>query len=107
MTKRIYVGNLSYDTTDAKLADLFGAIGTVQSVSLITENGTGRSKGFAFVEMPDDAQAQEAINQLNDREVDGRNIRVAEARPRTEDSGRMGAPRRDNRNFRSNRRPRW
>ncbi len=105
MTKRIYVGNLSYETTDAKLSELFGAVGTVQSVTLITEPGTGRSKGFAFVEMADDAQAVEAINKLNEQEVDGRKLKVAEARPKPEGSGRMGGgPRRDDRN---DRRPRW
>lgn len=107
MTKRIYVGNLSYETTDAKLSELFGAIGPVQSVTLITEPGTGRSKGFAFVEMADDAQATEAINQLNEKELDGRNIKVAEARPKPEGSGRTGGPRRDDRNDRGGRRPRW
>ena len=108
MTKRIYVGNLSYETTEAKLSELFGAVGTVQAVNLITEPGTGRSKGFAFVEMADDAQAVEAISQLNEKELDGRNIKVAEARPKPEGSGRMGGgPRRDDRNDRGGRRPRW
>jgi RNA recognition motif-containing protein len=107
VTKRIYVGNLSYETTDAKLSELFGAVGPVQSVTLITEPGTGRSKGFAFVEMADDAQATEAINQLNEKELDGRNIKVAEARPKPEGSGRMGGPRRDGRDFSGGRRPRW
>ena len=108
MTKRIYVGNLSYETTDAKLSELFGTVGQVQAVTLITEPGTGRSKGFAFVEMADDAQAVEAINQLNEKELDGRNIKVAEARPKPEGSGRMGGgPRRDDRNDRGARRPRW
>jgi cold-inducible RNA-binding protein len=107
VTKRIYVGNLSYQTTDAALSELFGAVGTVESVTLITEPGTGRSKGFAFVEMADDAQATEAINQLNEKELDGRNIKVAEARPRAEGSGRMGGPRRGGRDFGGGRRPRW
>ena len=107
MTKRIYVGNLSYETTDAKLSELFGAVGQVQAVNLIMEPGTGRSKGFAFVEMTDDTLAQEAINQLNEREVDGRNIKVAEARPKSENGGGMGRPRRDDRGSRDGRRPRW
>ena len=110
MTKRIYVGNLSYETTDAKLSELFATAGTVASVTLITEPGTGRSKGFAFVEMADDAQAVAAISALNEKELDGRNIKVAEARPKTEGSGRMGGGggggggRRD---FSGGRRPRY
>ena len=108
MGKRIYVGNLSYETTDAKLSELFGAVGQVASVTLITEPGTGRSKGFAFVEMADDALAAEAITQMNEKALDGRNIKVAEARPKTEGSGRMGGGRRDDRrDFSGGRRPRW
>ena len=103
MTKRIYVGNLSYETTDARLSELFGAVGTVNSVTLITEPGTGRSKGFAFVEMADDAQATLAISQLNEKELDGRNIKVAEARPKAEGAGRDGG----RRDFSGGRRPRW
>ena len=107
MSKRIYVGNLSYETTDAKLNELFGTVGQVASVTMITEPGTGRSKGFAFVEMADDAQADAAITQLNEQEVDGRKLKVAEARPRPEGSGRMGGPRRDRRDDRGGRRPAW
>ena len=108
MSKRIYVGNLSYSTTEAKLNELFSAIGPVTSVTLIADNATGRSKGFAFVEMADDAQAAEAITQLNEKALDGRNIKVAEARPKTEGSGRMGGGRRDDRrDFSGGRRPRW
>jgi cold-inducible RNA-binding protein len=90
VAKKLYVGNLSYDTTETTLTELFAEVGAVQSVSLITDRMSGRSKGFAFVEMADDAQAQEAINQLNDREVDGRTIKVAEARPRRDDRGGGG-----------------
>jgi cold-inducible RNA-binding protein len=107
MTKKLYVGNLSYDTTEATLSDLFATVGQVQSVSLITDRVTGRSKGFAFVEMADDTAAQEAINQLNDREVDGRAIKVAEARPRESDGGGAGRPRRDDRGAGGGRRPRY
>jgi RNA recognition motif-containing protein len=82
MNKRLYVGNLSYSTTEAALSDLFGAVGDVVSVRVITERMTGRSKGFAFVEMAEESTAQEAINQLSGKAVDGRNIRVEEARPR-------------------------
>lgn len=125
MSKRIYVGNLSYSTTEAKLNELFSAVGPVASVTLIADNATGRSKGFAFVEMSDDAKAVEAINQLNEKEVDGRTIKVAEARPKTEGGGGGGyRPRREGgggfggdrgdrgergggRDFSGGRRPRW
>jgi len=79
--KRLYVGNLSYQTTEATLADLFGAVGEVTSVNVVTDRMTGQSRGFGFVEMADDAAAQQAISQLNDQVVDGRSIKVAEARP--------------------------
>jgi RNA recognition motif-containing protein len=85
MTKKLYVGNLAYSTTHATLSELFGGIGEVESVNLITDRMSGRSKGFAFVEMADNATAQEAINQLNGRDLDGRQIKVAEARPKRDD----------------------
>ncbi len=81
MAKRLYCGNLSYETTEASLSELFGAIGEVTSVNLITDRKGGRSKGFAFVEMAQASDAQQAINDLNGRNVDGRDIRVAEAHP--------------------------
>ena len=90
MAKKLYVGNLSYTTTDATLSELFGAIGEVVSVNVITDRMSGRPKGFAFVEMAENSAAQEAINQLNDREVDGRTIKVAEARPKRDDRGGGG-----------------
>ena len=87
MAKRIYVGNLSYETTEAALSALFGEIGEVESVTLITDRMSGRSKGFAFVEMADETKTQETITQLNEREVDGRTLKVAEARPKRDDRG--------------------
>ena len=81
MTKKLYVGNLSYHTTEATLSDLFAAVGEVTSVNLITDRMTGRSRGFAFVEMAEESAAQQAINEINGRMVDGRDIKVAEARP--------------------------
>jgi RNA recognition motif-containing protein len=87
MTKKLYVGNLSYITTSGALSELFEAIGEVASVNLITDRMTGESKGFAFVEMGDHSAAQAAIDQLNGREVDGRAIKVAEARPKRDDRG--------------------
>ena len=98
MAKRLYVGKLSYDTTESTLSELFGSVGEVVSVSLITDRDSGRSKGFAFVEMAEDAVAQEAVNQLDGREVDGRAIAVAEARPKREEGReRGGGGRRDSR----------
>ena len=82
MNKRLYVGNLSNYTTEVALSDLFGEVGQVVSVDLITDRMTGRSKGFAFVEMAEETAAQQAIDQLHGKTVDGRDIKVAEARPR-------------------------
>ena len=90
MAKKLYVGNLSYETTEAALSELFGAIGEVTSVSLVTDRMSGRSRGFAFVEMAEQTAAQEAINQLNGREVDGRALKVNEARPKRDDRGGGG-----------------
>ncbi|MBN1812918.1 MAG: RNA-binding protein [Anaerolineae bacterium] len=84
MAKKLYVGNLSYSTTESNLSELFGALGEVASVNLITDRMSGRSKGFAFVEMAEDSAAQQAIAELNGKDVDGRTIKVAEARPRRE-----------------------
>jgi len=80
MTKKLFVGNLSFQTTDADLNNLFGQVGKVESVSIITDRMTGRSKGFGFVEMSaEDADA--AIQKLNGSEFGGRNLTVNEARP--------------------------
>jgi cold-inducible RNA-binding protein len=81
MAKKLYVGNLSYSTTEGNLSELFGTIGEVVSVNLITDRMSGRSKGFAFVEMAEESDAQQAIAEFNGKEVDGRAIKVAEARP--------------------------
>ncbi len=81
MAKKLYVGGLNYDTNSETLSQLFGTIGVVTSVAVINDRETGRSKGFAFVEMADDAAAQKAITELTGKEVDGRTITVAEARP--------------------------
>jgi len=90
VTKKLYVGNLSYDTTEAALKTMFEAIGPVESVAMITDRDTGRPKGFAFVEMADDNLAAQAIAQLNGQAVDGRNLTVAEARPKRDDRGGGG-----------------
>ena len=84
----IYVGNLKYTITDRQLEELFGAYGSVSNARVITDRETGRSKGFGFVEMPNQAEAREAINRLEGKDVDSRNIKVNEARPREDRSRR-------------------
>ena len=84
MGKKLYVGNLSYSTTVSVLEELFSSIGEVTAVNLITDRMTGRSRGFAFVEMAESADAQKAIAELSGRDVDGRALKVAEARPQRE-----------------------
>lgn len=78
----IYVGNLSFDTTESKLQAEFEAFGSVSTVNLVADRETGRPRGFAFVEMEDGAQARSAIDGLNGKQVDGRALTVNEARPR-------------------------
>ena len=90
MAKRLYVGNLTYGTTDATLRQMFEAFGTVTSAQIIMDRDTGRSKGFGFVEMSSDQEAQAAIAALNGQQVDGRALTVNEARPKTEGGGRGG-----------------
>jgi RNA recognition motif-containing protein len=82
MGRKLYVGNLGFDVTNQELQDEFGAVGAVESVAVITERETGRSRGFAFVEMATNADAQKAIQDLNGREIKGRAIRVSEAQER-------------------------
>jgi RNA recognition motif-containing protein len=89
MGKKLYVGNLTYGVTDSALEQLFAAHGTVESAQVIMDRDTGRSKGFGFVEMKTDQEAQAAIAALNGKEVDGRSLTVNEAKPR-EDRGRGG-----------------
>jgi len=86
----IYIGNLSYDVTEDELQKVFEGFGQVESVKIIKDNYTGRSKGFGFVEMPNNADAQSAINGLNDKELKGRTLKVNAARPRTENRGGRG-----------------
>ena len=90
---RLYVGNLSYDTTEDELRELFSAHGTVESVNLITEGGSGRSKGFGFVEFRDDQEANAAIAALNGTDLRGRSINVNQARPKAERGGGGGRSR--------------
>src|SRR5579872_1427733 len=93
MAKKLYVGNLSYDTSDSKLQEIFEAYGAVQSAQIIMDRDTGRSKGFGFVEMSSDQEAQAAINGLNGKESGGRSLTVNEARPRENRGGGGGGGR--------------
>lgn len=88
--KKLYVGNLSYSVSNSDLEQLFAAFGSVQSAQVIQDRDTGRSKGFGFVEMGSDAEAQAAIRGLHDQEHDGRPLTVNEARPREERGGGGG-----------------
>jgi len=81
---RIYVGNLSWTADDNELRDAFAAYGEVASVQIITDRETGRSRGFAFVEMENDAEAKEAISGVDNKEIAGRQVKVNEAKPRNE-----------------------
>jgi RNA recognition motif-containing protein len=85
--KKIYVGNLAYSVTSSDLEQMFAPYGTVQSAQVIMDRDTGRSKGFGFVEMSSDAEAQAAIDALNGSEQDGRTLTVNEARPKTDGGG--------------------
>jgi len=88
---RLYVGNLGYNINEDALRKLFSKYGEVTSVSIITERETGQSKGFAFVEMPNTAQAKQAMLALNGSELDGRTIKVNEAKPQERREGRRRA----------------
>ena len=90
MGKKLYVGNLTYGVTDSALLQMFEPHGTVQSAQIIMDRDTGRSKGFGFVEMGSDQEAQAAIAALNGKEVDGRSLTVNEARPREDRGGGGG-----------------
>ncbi len=89
MGNKLYVGNLSYDMQDRDLQELFAEYGTVTSAKIVTDRESGRSKGFGFVEMSTDAEAQAAITALNGQEINGRALTVNEARPK-EDRGSSG-----------------
>lgn len=102
MAKKLYVGSLSYNTNQDGLRDAFAQAGTVESASIITDKMTGRSKGFGFVEMATDEEAQKAIEMWNGKDLDGRTLIVNEARPleerppRREGGFNRGGARRDN-----------
>ena len=87
MSKKLYVGNLPYSSTEEEIREVFGKVGAVESVSIITDRFSGKSKGFGFVEMASDDDAGRAISELNGKEVGGRKIVVAEARTQGERKG--------------------
>jgi len=103
MATKLYVGNLPYDTGEQDLQSLFSGAGTVESVNVIRDQATGRARGFAFVEMSTDADAQNAISTLNNYQLGGRNLTVNEARPKTQSSGGFGG----GGNGRRRSEPRW
>ncbi len=92
MTKKLYVGNLSFQTTEGDLDELFAQAGEVESVRIITDRDTGRSRGFGFVEMSEE-NAEKAISQFNGTELDGRALTINEARPRENRDGGGGGGR--------------
>ncbi|MBV2168424.1 MAG: RNA-binding protein [Bdellovibrio sp.] len=98
MGKKLYVGNLSYSLDDQYLVDLFSEFGTVESARIVTDRDSGRSKGFAFVEMSSDSEAQAAIEKLNGTEQQGRAMNVSEAKPMAprENRGGFGGGNRNN-----------
>jgi RNA recognition motif-containing protein len=93
MSTKLYVGNLSFNTSNEDLQELFGQAGTVESANIVEDRETGRSRGFGFIEMSSKEEAQTAIEQLNGKEVDGRSLTVNEAKPREERSGGGGGNR--------------
>ncbi len=93
MGKKLYVGNLSYSLDDQSLADVFAEFGAVESARIVTDRDSGRSKGFGFVEMSSDSEAQLAIEKLNGAELQGRNINVSEAKPMAPRENRGGGSR--------------
>jgi RNA recognition motif-containing protein len=90
MGRKLYVGNLPYSASEQDLQDLFSQAGAVDSVNVMRDMATGRARGFAFVEMGSDADAQKAIDQLNNTDFGGRNLTVNEARPKTSGGGGGG-----------------
>lgn len=108
--KKIFVGNFAFSMTEAELRSLFEPFGSVESASVVTDRDTGRSRGFGFVEMPDDAEAEKAIAALNGKDSGGRALTVNEARPKVDRGGpRGGGGGRDDYrgHARQKREPRW
>jgi RNA recognition motif-containing protein len=106
MAKKLFVGGISFDTTEDTLKDTFSQAGTVESAIIITDKISGRSKGFGFVEMSSEEEAQKAIEMFNGKELNGRTITVNEARP-MESRPRESGFRRDKRGFGGGSRRKW
>ena len=104
MARKLYVGNFPYNTTEQDLQALFAGAGTVDNVNLMRDMATGRARGFAFVEMATDEEAQTAIRTLNNQDFGGRNLAVNEARPKTSSGGHGGG---GNGNGQRRSEPRW
>jgi cold-inducible RNA-binding protein len=102
MGRKLFVGNLSFNTDERRLEELFATVGAVDTVNIVRDQMTGRARGFAFVEMQSDGDAQNAIQRLNDTELDGRKLAVNEARPKPSGGGGGGRGGRPPR-----REPRW
>jgi RNA recognition motif-containing protein len=102
MGRKLYVGNLPYETGETDLQDLFARAGTVETVRVMRDMATGRARGFAFVEMSTDEEAQKAIAELNDHQLGGRSLAVNEARPKPAQTGGFGGG-----DSRRRREPRW
>lgn len=105
--KKIYVGNLSFGVTEPELQSLFEPYGSVESATVATDRDTGRSRGFGFVSMPNDEEAEKAMAALNGKDSGGRALTVNEARPQAPRSGFRDSGRRGDRNTRQRREPRW
>ena len=106
MAKKLFVGGLTYETTEATLKETFSQAGTVESAAVIIDKISGRSKGFGFVEMSSDQEAKKAIEMFNGKEIDGKNVTVNEARP-LEPRPQGGGFNRGDRGFGGNRGSRW
>ena len=106
MAKKLFVGGMSYETTENTLKETFSKAGTVESATIIVDKISGRSKGFGFVEMSSEEEAQKAIEMFNGKELDGRNVTVNEAKP-MESRPRQGGFQRGDRGFGGERRRSW
>lgn len=104
MSRKLYVGNLPYEVGETELQELFARVGSVESVSVMRDQATGRARGFAFVEMSSDEEAQNAIRELNATQVGGRSLTVNEARPKTARDGGFGG---GGQSHRRRSEPRW
>ena len=107
MARKLYVGNLPYNTTEGDLQSLFAGAGSVDTVNVMRDTATGRARGFAFVEMGSDEEALQAISMLNGHDFGGRTLTVNEARPKSTSGGGFGGGRNNGGNGRRRSEPRW